>query len=413
MTAGLRPNPGGIGMGATRGNTFPLLRILSVVFVAFIALNILYQFLLSFPQESLRDFGSFYESGKAALEGRNPYEIHDNSYRVTLKYFDGANPNLNPPASLLVFAPISLLDPTTAFRTIWWGSLVAFLATLLALTRTYQPPHGGWLVLWAVSLPGFWGTLFLGQIYAMLLVACAAAWILQDRNRPVAAGLLIGLVVALKPNFLVWPVLLLLAGHRRIALPALASFAVLSAAPVPLFGAGVYSQWLAMWFADDPARLEWVTNMSMIAYASRIGVPWLGKLAALITLGGLAVWAWRRRPGTGETGLLALFASLLASPVAWIHYSLFLLPPLFSVEWTRTMVVGAVLLTVPRLIADSLYMGPVWLEITLGSLYTWGLLTLAVPVFRKVIMRGAPLLATIASRSAYRDRAPTGQTATE
>ena len=353
-----------------------------------VSLNILFQFFISLPRESLRDFGTFYESGRAALDGRNPYEIHEYSYRVTIKHFDGANPNLNPPASLLVFGPMSLFEPHMTLQVIWWGSLIAFLTALLILNRIYRPPGGHWLVIWAMSMPGFWGTVMLWQIYVVLLVAAAAAWILQDRGRLVAAGLLIGTVAAFKTNFLVWPVLLLIAGHWRTAIPAFGSFAVLSILPALFFGPEVYSQWFELIVNDDPSRILWVTNMSIIAYASRLGLPWLGQMMAVGILLGLAWWAWRRRPGARDAGLIALFASLLASPVAWIHYGLFLLPPLFSVVWTRAMVVGAILLATPRLIADGLFYGPTWMEVTLGSLYIWGLLALALPLARAVILDG-------------------------
>ena len=351
-----------------------------------VGLNILFQFFISWPQDSLRDFGTFYESGRAAMEGRNPYEIHENSYRVTIKHFDGANPNLNPPASLLLFAPMSLFDPSAAQLVIWWGSVIAFIVILLVLNRIYRPPGGTWLVLWAVSMPGFWGTVMLGQVYVALLAAAAAAWILQDRGRLVAAGLLIGLVAAFKTNFLVWPVLLLIAGHWRTAIPAFASCAVLSILPVLFFGPQIYDQWVEMIVNDDPARILWVTNMSVIAYASRLGLPWVGAAMAAGILLGLAWWAWRGRPGAREAGLMAIIASLLASPVAWIHYGLFLLPPLFSTAWTRTMAVGAIVLATPRIVANGLFYGPTWVEVTLGSLYIWGLLALALPLCKAIIL---------------------------
>ncbi|UCH73181.1 MAG: DUF2029 domain-containing protein [Rhodospirillales bacterium] len=370
--------------------------LLVAVATLVLALNIAYQFLISYPGDSLRDFGSFYESGRAALESRNPYAIHEQSYRVEIKHFTGANPNLNPPASLLVMAPLSLLDPAVTYRLLWWGSLGGFLAVLFYLARSYQPTGGRWLILWALSLPGFWGTLFLGQIYVPLMIAASAAWILQDRGRLVEAGLLIGLVAAFKPNFLVWPALLFMAGHRRTALAALFGFAALSAAPILLFGADVYRQWWEMLIADNPGRLLWVTNMSVIAYAGRLDVPWLGRFIAAALLLGSAWWAWRYRPDRREAGAAALFIGLLASPVAWIHYALFLLPPLFSVRWSRAMMAGALLLATPRLVSNALFEGPTWVEVTFGSVYIWGLLTLAVPLAWQILRRDGTAFARMA-----------------
>ena len=380
-----RTSPGAVGIS---GNAVSAAGVLAVVATVVIVLNVLFQFMISWPSENLRDFGSFWESGRAAMEGRNPYEIHNLSYRVEIKHFSGANPNLNPPALLLIMAPVSLMDPYAAYLSVWWGSLAAYLAALIWLIRRYQPPDGKWLFFWAVSLPGFWGTLFLGQIYVPLAIAAGAAWILQDRGRLIWAGILIGMVAAFKPNFLVWPVLLLFAGHWRIAVPAVLSCAALSLAPIIIFGASVYAQWFEMLMGDDPGRILWVTNMSVVSYAGRLGLPWLGKLAAVALLLGIAFWAWRRRPGPRDAGLVALFASLLASPVAWIHYTMFLLPVLFSVRWSRYMIAGAVLLATPRIIADSLFEGPTWMEVTLGSVYIWGLLLLAVPAIWPLFARG-------------------------
>ena len=397
-----RTRPGTLGISQTaataavagsRNTRITATGLAIAVVTVVIVLNILYQFLISYPGDSLRDFGSFYESGRAALEGRNPYAIHDLTYRVELKHFNGANPNLNPPVSLLLMAPVSLLDPGITYRTLWWGSLAAFLAALVYLARTYQPPGGRWLLLWALSLPGFWGTLFLGQIYVPLMIAAAAVWILQDRGRLVEAGLLIGLVAAFKPNFLVWPVVLFLAGHWRIAIPALLAFAVLSVAPVLFFGIDIYPQWIEMVANDDPGRVLWVTNMSVIAYAGRLDIPWLGRIAALALLLATAWWAWRRRPDVRDAGLIALVVSLFASPVAWIHYVLFLLPPLFCVRWSRVMVAGALLLATPRLIANTLFEGPTWVELSLGSVYIWGLLLLVAPRIWQLATQGGSAFA--------------------
>lgn len=50
----------------------PWKKLARVCLYVLVGLNILFQFFVSWPQESLRDFGTFYESGRAALDGRNP-----------------------------------------------------------------------------------------------------------------------------------------------------------------------------------------------------------------------------------------------------------------------------------------------------------------------------------------------------
>lgn len=85
------------------------------------------------------------------------------------------------------------------------------------------------------------GTLFLGQIYPLLLAGLVAGWIAQRRGRAVLAYVLFGIVVALKPSLA--PLLLLAAVQRQwspfqagIASAALASL-------IGVLGAGQSSAW--------------------------------------------------------------------------------------------------------------------------------------------------------------------------
>ena len=59
------------------------------------------------------------------------------------------------------------------------------------------------------------------------------------------------------------------------------------------------------------------------------------------------------------------------------------------VRWSRVMIVGAVLLAMPRLIANALFEGPAWVELTLGSVYIWGLLLLAAPIAWRLVVQGS------------------------
>jgi hypothetical protein len=68
---------------------------------------------------------------------------------------------------------------------------------------------------------------------------------------------------------------------------------------------------------------------------------------------------------------LALVAALLASPLGWIHYTLFLLPVLLS-HWHRpAMRVVALLLIVPVPFIIGQLDKPALTQITSGSVYGW------------------------------------------
>jgi hypothetical protein len=184
--------------------------------------------------------------------------------------------------------------------------------------------------------------------------------------------MLIGVVVAMKPNFLVWPVLLFLAGHRFPALAAFATAAVVSAVPLAVFGPEVYRQWLEL-VASDSERAFFLTNASFAGLAARAGLPAFGVVLSLALLAGLAAWAFWRRPTVARVGALSLLAALLASPLGWIHYTLFLLPVLLS-QWSRPAIkVVALLLVIPvPWIIDQFTKGA-WVQVTVGSAYNWAL----------------------------------------
>lgn len=325
------------------------------------------------PTPVLFDFGSFWESGRAAAAGLDPYATYPLTFRVSIGGFAIENPNLNPPAALPLFDLFARADPYVAFRHWWAVSVAAWMAALalLAWRSTVAGPWRAVVLLWACALAGLWDTLVLGQIYLPLALAAVAAWILLEDRRDLAAGLLIGLLAAVKPNFLVWPVLLAIAGHRRPAAWAAASFAGLGMLPVLLYGPVVYVQWFAV-VAGEGARAAFPTNASLTGFAMRAGLPREAGLAAgALLLAGTALWAWRRRPGVQETGAVALTAAILASPIAWVHYLLFLLPVMLAHRGSWAVRAAAVLLLVPVPTVLGALGGSTATMLGLGSLYGW------------------------------------------
>ncbi|MDO3432950.1 hypothetical protein QWJ46_09655 [Rhizobium sp. CBN3] len=86
---------------------------------------------------------------------------------------------------------------------------------------------------------------------------------------------------------------------------------------------------------------------------------------------GLAGWAWFRHPPVVAVSGLALWASLLASPLERIHYTLFLLPVLLH-HWQRPwawLAAAALVIPVPVILG---YFGTSRLnQLTAGSIYAW------------------------------------------
>jgi hypothetical protein len=329
----------------------------------------------AWPAGELRDYGSFVASGRAAAAGDDPYGIHPLTFHVVLPGFDVWNPNLNPPVSLPVFALFDRVDPHAGFRAWWFISFGCYLLAVVLLLRHYASKD--WLLAgWAIALAGFWDTLALGQIYLPLVLAAVGAWLLLDRNRPVAGGILIGVVVAVKPNFAVWPALLLLSGEIAVAGAAAGTVAVLWVIPLVIYGPGVYRQWVEL-LLSDTGRGAFLTNASLPGLAQRMDLALAGTTISIALLLMAAAWTARQKPGRLEVSALGIIGGILASPIAWVHYTLFLLPVFFSRRWNPPITVAAILLAVPVPWVLRALGAPDWQQLTLGSVYSWAVLLCA------------------------------------
>ncbi|WP_108461028.1 glycosyltransferase family 87 protein [Devosia naphthalenivorans] len=326
------------------------------------------------PPHGLWDFGAFLASGRAAAEGLNPYGIYPPlTPHVVFPGFEAWNPNLNPPVSALLFQLFDLAPPEVSFRAWSWISIGLYAATIALLLHRYaRGPEAVVLIAWAGALAGFWDTLYLGQIYIPLVLAAVGAWLLLERGEHVWAGVLIGLVIAIKPNFLVWPVLLFLAGHRKSSLVSVGTAAVISIIPVLFFGVEIYRQWAEL-VVSDGERAMFLTNASLSGFTARAGIPYLGLVLSGTMLLALAGWALWKQPPVVQASSFALVAAVLASPLGWIHYTLFLLPVIVSHWrfWPMWLVAAMLCIPVPMIINQ--FGAPTSVQLTTGSAYGWAL----------------------------------------
>ena len=326
------------------------------------------------PPHGLWDFGAFLASGRAAAEGLNPYGIYPPlTPHVVFPGFDAWNPNLNPPISALLFQLFDLAPQDTSFLVWSWISMALYGATLLLLARRYAwGPASIVLIAWALALAGFWDTLYLGQIYIPLVLAAVGAWLLLERGQALWAGVLIGLLIAMKPNFLVWPVLLFLAGYRRASLASIVTAALISLVPLLFFGPNIYRQWIELVLSDGE-RAMFLTNASISGFTARAGIDKLGLILSAALLIGLAVWAFWKRPSAMQVSSFALLGAVLASPLGWIHYTLFLLPVIVSHWRAWPMWVVAAMLCIPVPMIINQFGAPASTQLTTGSAYGWAL----------------------------------------
>jgi len=329
-----------------------------------IALNFFSIFLVN--NDMLYDFNTFVEAGRSLAAGENPYQ-----YDLT------GSRNLNPPISLFFFRFLANTDPLWALWSFRIVSLLLYLCILYILAKRYREYNSPIRILWALSMGAIWYTLWTGQIYAILLAITTAAWLLLKRN-PWSAGVLIGILAAIKPNFIVWPILLLVSGNWRSAVTSLVSFGVLSILPVLSFGPEIYRSYLDLLLAYRATELP--NNITLYGISDRIGYPVLGVALSIIVFVGLTVFVWRKRPSALETSAVALPSTLLLSPLAWIGYTIMLLPLFFSRSWSKRLTAAAILLLFPGILVFATSRMPFWIMFSASLVYPTALVLILIDV---------------------------------
>ena len=210
-----------------------------------------------------------------------------------------------------------------------------------------------------------------GQVYVILLGITTAAWLMIKKN-PWIAGVLIGTLAAFKPNFIIWPLLLLLSGNWRSAVTGLVSFGVLSILPVLSFGPEVYRSYLDLLLAYRATELP--NNITLYGISDRLGFPFMGIAISIILFAGLALFVWRKRPTPLNTSAIALPSMLLLSPLAWIGYTILLLPLFLSRSWSKLLTAAAILLLAPGILVFATSRMPFWIMFTAGLVYPTALM---------------------------------------
>jgi hypothetical protein len=317
--------------------------------------------MIHFATNSLLDFGSFIAAGMNLNHGGDPYssesplifEIHFPTVEA-----GGKLPNLNPPISLVFFQRLETTNHLLLANTWRLTSLVIYLLAVYLLTRENRV--SATRLLWIFSLSGFWHTLELGQIYTALLLLIVMVWIAARSNNFTVAGILLGCFIAIKPNFILWVLLLIVAKQWKMSIAALITLLILSLIPICLYGPSVYLQWLEATRVEIPI-LAMPGNSSFVGLTSRLGYPQIGAFLAafLVAFTAFVIWADRRRTSKPDINMingLGIVLSLLASPISWVGYTIFLLPIFLSqAKWSKVLRLAAIILTFPFILSLQLY----------------------------------------------------------
>ena len=292
-----------------------------------------------------------------------------------------------PPFAALGLAPLGLLARASlpVAIAIWSAISVACLASAMVLVRRW----GGWrtaaLAFAATAVP-IQTNLEHRNVNTILLVLVVAAAADLEDARDRRAGLWLGLAAAIKA----FPALLIpyLALQRRwrafgIATAVAAGGTLLALAPYGAPGAlSNAADWLQSSLAQDRWQLS-LNDQSLRALVLRMGgaptlALGLAVLCAAVILVSAGTRSWDALSGLGAV----LLASVLAAPIAWIHYYVLAFP-----GWAAVLrnppsrfgrVRGTALILAAVATSGFLTIGPRSLRHALlqGSVYAWSSLVL-------------------------------------
>jgi alpha-1,2-mannosyltransferase len=291
------------------------------------------------------DFSSFYVAGTHVLAGEPgaPYDA-TRQHAGEQTIFGPDTPFysfLYPPFFLFIAAGLARLPYGLALA-LWQGvSLALYLLAMAALLRAGPGAHGGrrvgadrlWLLV-ALAFPAVFVNLGHGQNGLLTAALIGGALALLDA-RPIAAGMLFGLL-AYKPQFgLMIPLALVAGGYWRTVAAAAVTVALLVLATYAAFGAEVWRAFFASTGFTRTVLLEsgdvgWHKMQSAFAWVRLWGGPvalaYAVQGALTFAIAGTLIWLWRGAIPFALKAAALCLAVLLGTPFS-LDYDLMVLAP--------------------------------------------------------------------------------------
>jgi hypothetical protein len=264
------------------------------------------------------DFLSFWAGGVQAWEGQAKLIYDPHAHALAQNRLFGANIPYNPlpyPPHflffLLPFAPLSYVPALSAFLVTTVGAYAAALRiivrdwfTAIAMSLSFG---GAYLAFYYIQAPFIFGALLVGGLALM-------------PKRPVAAGILFG-ILTVKPHLgLALAVALLLGREWRTILVAIATTSLMVIAASVAFGPEV---WKAYFIADE-GQLGFLIRGGAWRRGSSVYesfAPFLSPSAAMVIhlasaafAVSLMAWLWRCHSTYGQRAAAVIATTLLISP---------------------------------------------------------------------------------------------------
>jgi Glycosyltransferase family 87 len=264
--------------------------------------------------DTLQDFGIFRTAALEVVHGRSPYVVPS---AAAFAHFDKF---VYPPVGALVFAPFAALPAEVARELMF----VAGLAALVGALRVLRVEDWRCYTVATVSAPAI-NSLALGALTSFLLLGAALAW--RYRDRPAVAAVATAFTAVLK--LFLWPLGIWLLATRRwraVAICAGSGLILLLGgwAVIGFAGLGSYPTLVHLLEqVEAPVSYSAIALLGLSGTAATVATVAL-SLAAVIAI----LLAARGSDGDRRAFAVAVLASLVATPLLWLHYLLLLLAPI-------------------------------------------------------------------------------------
>src|SRR5579862_3216477 len=280
------------------------------------------------------DYSNVYAAGTYVLDGEPTAPFDPRLQYAREQAIFGAHTDFfgwHYPPFFLGLAALLALMPYALSLLVWQGvTLALYLLSIRAIVSRSAAKLDAWM--WLLPALGFPGVIVcLGQGHNGFLTAA----LVMLEERPILAGVLIGLI-AYKPQFgLLLPLVLAASGRWRVFAAAAATVGVLALMVTLAFGADVWTAFLASTKFTRIAVLEegqtgWYKIQSVFSWVRMWGggVDLAYALQAAVTLAVAAslVWLWRGKAAFPLKAAGLLCGTLLATPYS-LDYDLMLLAP--------------------------------------------------------------------------------------
>jgi hypothetical protein len=237
-----------------------------------------------------------------------------------------------PPAFFLFVMPLALLPYLAAYWSFMFSTLGACFLLLHRIVR------GNIAICCIASFSGLWLNLFCGQ-NAFLTAALGGAALLSMERKPLLAGLLVGLLAAIKPHLaLLFPVALMSVGAWRTLITAALTVVTSTAFAAVILGIGVLKGFLAnLGYARlllENGSHNWERMSSVFAFMRLRGIPvtWAYVVHFIFATGAAIVvcLVWRYCRNWNLRGAALMTATFLVTPYAFFYDLVWLA---FPIAW--------------------------------------------------------------------------------